>query len=188
MGNSLSSMTGNSLCCLMAIASSSWMVLCFYCLFSYRSLLELHYGWRLKKSQTAREQARETGILVREAEWRIDTELFLNEYPRWELGAPHQSIILHEMFLHAAKWGQKEVERLIHQGCQGSMSRSDLEADQSIMELVGYQTSHKEIQDIYHSVYLLRRSLGLPLCGSEQKGRAICDILSSQRTWLHWWV
>ena len=50
------------------------------------------------------------GLLVREAEQMIDAELFLNEYPRWELGAPHWSIILHEMFLHAAEWGQKEAE------------------------------------------------------------------------------
>ena len=127
----------------MAIVSPSWMVLCVYCLFSYPSLLELHYG-----GAGAREQAREMGLLMREAEWRIDAELFLNEYPRWELGAPHQSVILHEMFLHAAEQGWKEAERLIHQGCRGSMSRSNLEADQSAMKLVGYQTSHKEIQDI----------------------------------------
>ena len=42
------------------------------------------------------------------------------------------------------------------------MSRPNLEVDQSAMELVGYQSSHKEIWDIYHSVYLLRRSQGLP--------------------------
>ena len=70
----------------------------------------------MSKSQTAREQAMEVGLSVREAEWRIDAELFLNEYPRWELGAPHQSVILHEMFLHTAEQGQQEAERLIHQG------------------------------------------------------------------------
>ena len=79
------------------------MVLYFCCFFSYPSLLELHYGGRMSKSQTAREQAREVGLLVSEAGCRIDAELFLDEYPRWELGAPHQSIILYEMFLHAAK-------------------------------------------------------------------------------------
>ena len=138
------------------------MVLCFYCPFSYPSLLDLHYGGRIRKSQTAREWARETGLSVREAEWRIDVELFLNEYPMWELGALHQSVILHEVFLHAADQGWKEVERLICQGCRGSASESDLGVGQSAMELVGYQTSHKEIWDIYHSIYLLRRSPGLP--------------------------
>ena len=61
----------------------------------------------MSKSQTAREWAREVGLSIREAEWRIDAKLFLDEYPRWELGAPHQSIILHEMFLHATEWRQK---------------------------------------------------------------------------------
>ena len=157
----------------MEIVSSLWMVLCFYCLSSFPSLLVLHYGGRLNKSQTAREWAKETGLSEREAEQRIEAELFLNEYPRWELGALHQSIILHEMFLHAAEQGQKEVERLVCQGHQPSMSRPDLEVDQSAMELVGYQTSHKEIWDIYHSVYLLRRFPGLPPCGPQQRGRAI---------------
>ena len=159
--------------------------LCFYCLFSYPSLLELHYGLRIKKSQTAREWARETGLLVREAEWRIDTELFLNKYPRWELGAPHWSIILHEMFLHTAEWGQKEAERLLWQGCQGSASEPDLGVGLSAMELVGYQISCKEIWDIYHSVYFLRRSPGLLPCGAQQRGRVICNILSSLMSWLH---
>ena len=115
----------------------------------------------MRKSQTTREWAREVGLSIREAERRIDAKLFLNEYPRWELGAPHWSVILHEMILHATKQGQKEVERLICWGHQGSISRPHLEVDQSAVELVEYWTSHKEIWDIYHSVYLLRRSTGL---------------------------
>ena len=160
--------------------------LCFYCLFSYSSLLELQYGERIQKSQIAREQAREMGISVREAECWIDIELFLDEYPRWELGAPHQSVILHEMFLHAAEQGQKEAECMVCWGHWGSTSEPDLEAGHSAMELVGYQTSHKEIQDIYHSVYLLRRPLGFPSCGDHLRRRAICNILSSLTGQLHW--
>ena len=53
------------------------------------------------------------------------------------------------------------------------------------MELVGYQTSCKEIWDIYHSDYLLRRSPGFPPCGAQQRGRAIHNILSSLTSWLH---
>ena len=79
------------------------MVLYFCCLFSYPSLLELHYEGRLRKSQTARVQAREIGLSIREAEQRIGAELSLYEYPRWDFGALHWSIILHEMFLHTAK-------------------------------------------------------------------------------------
>ena len=56
------------------------------------------------------------------------------------------------------------------------------------MKLMGYQTSQKEIRDLYHSVYLLRRSLGPPPCGPQQRREAIWDILSSLRNQLHWWV
>ena len=47
------------------------------------------------------------------------------------------------------------------------------------MELVGYRMSWKEMRDIYHSVYLLKRSLGSPSCGEQQRRRTIQDILSS---------
>ena len=57
----------------------------------------------MSKSQTTREQARKVGLSVREAEQRIDAKLFLDEYPRWELGAPNQSVILHEMILHTTE-------------------------------------------------------------------------------------
>ena len=73
----------------------------------------------------------------------------------WELGTPHQSIILHEMFLYATKRGQKEAECMFHWGHQGSMYDPNSKADQSAVELVGYHTSQKEIRDIYQSLYLL---------------------------------
>ena len=121
----------------MSFVLYSWVVSYYCCLFSYHSLLELNYGGRMNKSQTAKKQAIKVGLTVREAERRLDAKLFLNEYPRWELGAPHQSVILHEMFLHAAKQGQKEAERFICWGHCGSLPRPDLEADQSAMKLGG---------------------------------------------------
>ena len=50
----------------------------------------------------AQERAKEEGISIRESEWMVDLELFLDEYPQWGLGTPHWSVVLHEMFLHAA--------------------------------------------------------------------------------------
>ena len=47
------------------------------------------------------------------------------------------------------------------------------------MELVGYQTSRREMRDIYHSVYLLRRTPGTPSCGEQQRRKVIHDILTS---------
>ena len=50
---------------------------------------------------------------------------------------------------------------------------------------MGYWTSHKEIWDIYQSVYLLWRPPGLPSCGDWLRRRTIWDILSSLKDWLH---
>ena len=71
------------------------------------------------------------------------------------------------MLLSEERKRQKEAERLIYQGCQGSASQPNLGVGQSAMELVGYWTSCKEIRDIYHSVYLFRRSPGLLPCGAQ---------------------
>ena len=73
----------------MLVVSCLWMVFYLCCLFSYPSFLELHYRGRMRRSQTTREWAREVGFSIREAECRIDAELFLDRYPRWEIGAPH---------------------------------------------------------------------------------------------------
>ena len=88
---------------------------------------------------------RGTGISVRETECQIDIGLFLDEYPQWELGTLHWSVILHEMCLHAVNRVQKEVEHMVCQGYQGSTMGPDPQAGLSAMELVGYWTSCKEI-------------------------------------------
>ena len=61
--------------------------------------------------------------------------------------------------------GDREVHplRLPGQPAKGP----DSEADQSAMKPVGYLTSHKEIRDLYHSVYLLRRLPGPLPCGPQ---------------------
>ena len=110
---------------------------------------------------------------------------FLDEYPRWEIDRPHQSIILHNMFLHAAEQGWKEVERFIWQGHLQSLPRLDPEVDVPTIKHVGYCTSCQEIRDLYHSVYLLRRSPGPPSCGPQWREEVIWDILSSLRDHLH---
>ena len=108
---------GDSVLC---VAKSSLLLFCdshnccnvFFC-FSYHTLLQLHYGSKMQKSQATREWAREVGVSIQEAEHLLDTELFLDEYPRWDIGVPHHPIILHSMFLHAAREGWKEEERFI---------------------------------------------------------------------------
>ena len=152
---------------------------CCYYLPSYSTLLTLHYEGCIERSQVAWERAEEEGISIRESEWLVDLELFLEEYPQWGLGTPHKLVVLHEMFPHAAGQGQKEAECMFCRGCWGSVPEPDPRADQSAMELVGYQMSRKSMRDIYHSMYLLRRSPGSPSCGEQQRRRTIQDILSS---------
>ena len=124
-------------------------------------------------TQSAREWARKVGLSIREAEWRLDTKLFLDEYPRWEIEGPHWSVIIHDMFLHATKQGQKEAERFIRCGCWQSLPRPDPEVDVPTIKLVGYQTSCKEIRDLYHGIYLLIRSPHPLPCGPWWREEAI---------------
>ena len=131
---------------------------------SYTTLLILRYSNRIGKTHEAYHRAEQEGISYHEAEQMIESDLFLDEYPRWDLGTPHWLVILHEMFPHAAAKGWQEAECMWHQGCRGSVKEPDPEAGQSALELIGYHTSRAEVRDIYHSVYLLNRALGFPSC------------------------
>ena len=57
----------------------------------------------MEKSHMAHCQVEEEGLSIREAERVNESEMFLDEYPQWELGTPHWTVILHKMFLHAAE-------------------------------------------------------------------------------------
>ena len=80
---------------------------CIIIFFSYTALLMLNYGGRMEKTQCVAEHE---GLSYREAKRVVESNLFLDEYPRWNLGSPHRSVILHEMFLHAESRGHKEAE------------------------------------------------------------------------------
>ena len=123
--------------------------------------------------------AEQEGLSFREAERVVEIDLFLDEYPQWNIGSPHQSVILHEMFLHAASRGWKEVECMCCWGHQGSIREPSSEVDQSALLLIGYHTSEKELRDVYHSVYLLNRAPGFPSCGEVKRRSVIQEILSS---------
>ena len=108
----------------------------------------------------------------------MESNLFLDKYPRWNLGSPHRSVILHEMFLHAESPGHKEAECMCCRGCQSCVREPNSEEDQSALRLIGYHTSHKELRDVYYSVYSLNRVPGFPSCGEVKRMRAIQEILS----------
>ena len=75
----------------------------YYYLPSYSTLLQLHDGGHMQRSQVAQERARETGISIWELERQVDLELFFDEYFQWGLGTPHWLVVLHKMFLHATE-------------------------------------------------------------------------------------
>ena len=67
------------------VASKSIIVI----FFSYMTLLSLIYGSRMEKTCEAHCRAEQEGLSFREAEQVVEMELFLNEYPCWNIGSPH---------------------------------------------------------------------------------------------------
>ena len=90
----------------------------------------------------------------------MDVDLFLGAQDQWAEDSPHCLTILHEMFLHAASEGWKEVERYICQGIWQQMPQLNPEADISAVQLVQPETSREELLDIYLEVYKLHRLPG----------------------------
>ena len=113
-------------------------MLYFCCCFSYHALLELQYQDKHHKSLAAKERAQEEGLSIQEAECHLDTELFLDEYPRWDVRGLHCPFILQRMFVHATESGQKEAERLICHSCWAGLPRLDPEADVPAIQLMGF--------------------------------------------------
>ena len=151
------------------------------------TLLSLRYEDRVQRTQAAQDFAEENDTSIHDAECQIDIGLFLDEYPRWELGTPHRAIILHKMFLHALliEGRKRWSEWFTGDAMQQHVNDPGSKVDQSAMELVGYHTSQREMRDIYHSIYLLQMAPGLPPCRAQSRRKAIQDILSSLKGQLH---
>ena len=103
------------------------------------------------------------GLSVREMEYHMDVEMFLEGHGGWEVGRPHCPVILHEMFQHATEQGQKKAEHMICWGHQHSLPKLDPKADVSTIQLVEPQNSKEEFRALYYEVYKLRRLPGSPL-------------------------
>ena len=81
--------------------------------------------------------AEQEGLSYREAKQIVESDLFLDEYPQWDLGSPHRLVILHEMFLHVESRGQIEAEHMSHWGCQSRVREPSSKEDQSALHLIG---------------------------------------------------
>ena len=82
----------------------------FYLPYSYCKLMVAKYGCKREKSQEAKWRSAEEQKPMWEMEGAVDVDLFLEAQEPWAKDSPHQLIILHEMFLHAAYKGWNEAE------------------------------------------------------------------------------
>ena len=97
-----------------------------------------------------------------EMERAVDVDLFLEAQEQWAKDSPHRLIILHELFLHAAYKGQKEVEQVVHWGHHQYMPRLDPEAGIPTIQLVHPEIDREQLLELYLEVYKLHRLPGSP--------------------------
>ena len=75
---------------------------------SYHKLLVARYGSKWERCQEAKRRSTEGWGPIREMEWAVDVDLFLNAQNQWAEDSPHHLVLLYEMFLHVVAEGQKE--------------------------------------------------------------------------------
>ena len=120
------------------------------------------YGSKREKFQVAKQQVADEGRSVWEMEQVMDVELFLEGQARWGEDSPHHLAMMHEMLQHAAAKGWKEAEWIVCRGCWQKLPLLDLEVGIPTIQLVGTETSEKELQELYLEVYKLHRLPGSP--------------------------
>ena len=143
---------------------SSLVVICvmLLLLLQLHALLELNHVNKWHRMAATKKWAQEEGISMWEAGQCLDSELFLNEYPRWRADGPQCPCILQRMFAYAKEAGQKEQEWVTHQGCQHPVSRAMAKVKTLAIQIVGLRTTREEIQGIYNEVYQQKRLPGPP--------------------------
>ena len=120
------------------------------------------YSSKREKFQITKQWAADEQRPVREMEWIMDVELFLEGQAQWEEDSPHCLVIMHEMFQHAAAKGQKEAEQIVCWGHQQKLPQLNLEVGIPTIQLVGPETSKEDLQELYLEVYKLHRLPGSP--------------------------
>ena len=128
----------------------------------YHRLMVKKYKNRRGKAVAAKGQAAWEGQSVRETKRIMDVKLFLEGQAKWEEDSPHWLVMLYETFRHSTAEGQKEVECTVCQGCWEGLPKLDLEADLSVIQLVGPETTKEEILSLYLEVYKQQRLPGSP--------------------------
>ena len=134
----------------------------FYLLYSYQELMVAKYGCKREKSREAKWRSAEEHKPVQEMERAVGVDLFLEAQEQWAKDSPHQLIILHEMFLHAAYEGWNDAEQTVHWGCQQNMPQLDPEVGIPTVQLVHPEIDREQLLELYLEVYRLHRLPGSP--------------------------
>ena len=120
---------------------------------------------------TAKKWAHEEGIPVQDVEYCLDSELFLDEYPRWKTDGPQCPCMLQRMFAYAKEVGQKEWEWTIHWGHQQPVPRVDAKAK----TMVGWWDSGPQGRGSKGSImrYTSKRGYWAPHCMGQSGWRPL---------------
>ena len=97
-----------------------------------------------------------------------DSELFLDEYPRWRADSPQHPCILQRMFTYAEEAGQKEQEWVTHWGCWQPVSRQPPRQNAGCPD--GGVRNHKEEIQGYTMRYINKKVYWAPTIWVREDG------------------
>ena len=129
---------------------------------SYHKLLVARYGSKWERCQEVKRRSPKGQGPVREMEWAVDVDLFMNTQNQWAEDSPHCLVLLYDMFLHVAAKGQKEVKQVTCRGPPWHMPQLDPRVALPAIQLVHPGISRRELLDLYLEVYKLFRMPGSP--------------------------
>ena len=117
---------------------------------------------------------------MREAEWQLDTDAYLQEQRWWTQGRLHCEFLCQQMFLHAAATGWSEHNCTICWGWREPSPKQDLGVEPTAMELATLDSMCQDIKNLYQDVYQLHR-----LSRRGQCKEAMEECPCKEDPWLH---
>ena len=99
---------------------------------------------------------------MREAKRQIDANAYMHEQWQWTNSSLHHEFLFQQMFQHAKATSQSENECAIC--CGQRESECDLSAEPTSMELIGPDSMHQDINELYWDIYQLCRLPRLGRC------------------------
>ena len=125
---------------------------------------------------------------MREAEWWLDTDAYLEEQRWWIHSRTHCEYLCQQMFLHATVTSQSEHEHATCWGQRELLHKWDLRAETNAIELVSPNSTCQGIKDLYLDAYQLCRLPGRGWCKEAIEEHLCREVLDSikEHFWLKW--